>query len=369
MDDFTFIIPVSIDCQDRFENLSDVLLYIMVNTTAKVKIVWSETESNLRSNKMIFYKLRELTKKTTSSFVDYFKEHSSEESFVNLLPFKSKGHLVPTSAFLFILLANSILAREGGFKAGNSCTWREFLSSSPIATTTFQDFILESQSRIEISFVLRPENSPFDRMKYINLALADVDTKFVCNHDVDVLLTRSAIINSVNQLKETTIDFLYPYAHQNNFKSQIRVFRNSEVNNNITLACLTGDFTPLLMQQSHFSWGAAYGQSIFARTESYKSAGGENENFKSWGAEDVERYVRFVKFGYKVGRASSGYIVHIEHQRGPDSGIENPFFKKNEDLWDYLQKLDSQSLLKTYQDYEYVKKRGFNVKAGVSLKV
>lgn len=371
MDDFTFVIPVGIDCPDRFENLGDVLLYVMVNTTAKVKIVWSETESNLKSN-ILFNRLRDIGEKTKSgSLMNYFREHSSPELFVNRIALPEKQSS-PATDFLFTLLANSIVGRQ--FKTGTSYTWEETLTAmggtgNPLATREFQNFLLESLDRVEVNLVLRPDGAPFDRMKYINLALAEVDTKFVCNHDVDVLLTRSAIINSVNQLRETALDFVYPYAHQNTFKSQIRVFRTFEVNHDITLACLTGDFTPLTMRQSHIMWGAAYGQSIFARTESYKSAGGENENFKSWGAEDVERYVRFVKLGYMVGRTSSGYVVHLEHERGPDSGNENPFFKKNEELWAYLQKLDAQSLLKTYQGLEYVKERGFNVKPGRGLKI
>ena len=371
MDDFTFIIPVGIDCADRFCNIADVLLYIMVNTTAKAKIVWSETETNLESN-ILFTRLREVGNRTSSgNIINYFREHSSPESFVNRVAV-SETESFPATDFLFSLLAESIIGRA--FKAGTSGTWWETLeqmgeTGNPLGTTAFQNFIHEALDRIEISLVLRPEDGPFDRMKYINLALAEVDTKFVCNHDVDVLLTRSAIMNSVNQLRETTVDFVYPYAHQNTSKSQIRVFRNAEVNNEVTLACLTGDFTPLMMQQSHIMWSSAYGQSIFARTESYKSAGGENENFKSWGAEDVERYVRFVKLGYMVGRTNSGYVIHLEHERGPDSGKENPFFKKNEELWSYLQGLDSQTLLKTYQGLEYVERRGFDVKPGRGLRV
>ena len=366
MDDFTFIIPVGIDCHDRLENLSDVLLYILINTTAKVKIVWSETESNIKSNSTPLYKIIEATERTPSSFIHYFRKHSSDESFADLAIFKDEMPLDPPVALLFSLLTASMIGRE--FKIGTSGTWWETLNANPVMTSAFQDFMFEALDRVEVSLVFRPNGSPFDRMRYINLALADVDTEFVCNHDADVLLTRSAIINTVNQLKETTADFVYPYAHRNTSKSQIRMFRTPEVNNDITLACLTGDFTPLTMRQSYITWDAAYGQSVFARTESYKSVGGENENFKSWGAEDVERYVRFVKLGYVVGRANSGFVIHLEHERGPDSGKENPLFKKNEELWTYLQKLDPQSLLKTYQDLEYVEKRGFNVKPGRGLR-
>jgi hypothetical protein len=44
-------------------------------------------------------------------------------------------------------------------------------------------------------------------------------------------------------------------------------------------------------------------------------AGTENENFKSWGFEDDERFERFTKLGMNVKRAS-GVLYHIAHRRG-----------------------------------------------------
>ena len=65
---------------------------------------------------------------------------------------------------------------------------------------------------------------------------------------------------------------------------------------------------------------------LINRTSSYKKMYGENENFVSWGPEDVERYVRAVKMGLKVARVPS-YIFHLEHPRGSDSSKENPQFE------------------------------------------
>ena len=360
MDDFTFIIPFGLDCNERFENLSDVLLYIMTNTTAKVKLVWSESEKSLRENKL--YKV--LRDHTPGELVDTFRQDSSNEAFVNLVSSEAAVNNHFATSFLFSMCGNSIVGRD--FRAGTSGTWWDSLDATgsggnPLGTDQFQVFLHECISRIEISAYLREDDDPFDRMKYINLALATVETKFVCNHDSDVLMTRSALMNTVYQLRSTSLDVVYPYAYKDISKSQLRVFRDANSNNLITLACLTGDFTPLVLAGSHIMWTAGYGQSIFARTESYKSAGGENENFRSWGAEDVERYVRFVKLGYAVGRTESGYVVHLEHPRGADSSKENPFFESNEELWSYLQKLSPESLLDVYQNFDYVKERGFYV--------
>ena len=89
--------------------------------------------------------------------------------------------------------------------------------------------------------------------------------------------------------------------------------------------------------------------------------GGENENFISWGAEDAERYARFVKSGVGVARCEGGYVFHLEHPRGADSSHLNPSFHDNEDLWQKLQAMDGPELMQYYTQCEYIKKYGWVV--------
>lgn len=386
-DDFTFIIPVGIDTTDRGRNLSFVLLYLMVQTTAKIKIVYSETEENLRTGAS-YGSLRSMPVTGGNGeelLVKFFKDNSSPDKFVNrfrdILPGEfTDGETQPqfdtVDHIMLGVMARFLIGSDESFAAGKSADWRQTLQkmgvpperSSIVGSRVFQSFFEECRKRIDLSVVLRPAGSPFERMKYINLALADVDTEFVVNHDADVILTRSALLSAVAQLKQTTVDFVYPFEHQSTRKSQMRIFQSPGMTLPTIEACLTGDFTSLVNFGTHIMWGAGYGQSIFARTNSYKSAGGENEHFVSWGAEDVERYVRFVKLGYGVARANSGCVVHFEHPRGNDSSNKNPYFEANENLWLRLQQLDSQQLLQAYHGFEYPKARGFKLDFGTRYK-
>lgn len=63
------------------------------------------------------------------------------------------------------------------------------------------------------------------------------------------------------------------------------------------------------------SWGGA----IFTKKESYAAAGGDNEFFKSWGPEDIERIKRMENLGYKVRRIE-GPLFHLPHSRKENSG-------------------------------------------------
>jgi hypothetical protein len=56
---------------------------------------------------------------------------------------------------------------------------------------------------------------------------------------------------------------------------------------------------------------AEYGHAIFFKTSAYREAGGENENFISWGPEDQERFYRFKRLNYRLSWTSNK-IYHFE---------------------------------------------------------
>ena len=217
--------------------------------------------------------------------------------------------------------------------------------------------------RLDIIIELREESSPFHRTKYLNSMLATVETPFVVNHDADVIVPRHEMLTALGLLRILPeVDFVYPYGHMDDSKSLLRIVREDESTwINFVKCTLLGDFSSVLIDGCTFAYNAAYGQSIFAKTSSYISAGGENEQFVSWGAEDVERYVRFVKLGYGVARVHGGYVFHLEHERGTDSSSKNPNFKNNEDLWKQIQPMTPAELESYYQSSPYVSIRGWTV--------
>ena len=81
----------------------------------------------------------------------------------------------------------------------------------------------------------------------------------------------------------------------------------------------------------------------------------ENENFKAYAPEDKERFFRFNKLGYKVGRIND-YVYHLEHARGENSWFSNPHMQSNMSEWDKIQSMSKNNLLQYYSEQEYLKK-------------
>lgn len=314
-DDLTFMIPYGTDSQNRFENLCDVISWIFLTTTAKMEIYISECRESLDKFKWIdidaFYKIKQ--------------DHSIEDA---------------NRAILEVLYDNICIHRLHKL---------EFKDQVQYANM-FDNFC----SRVNVTLTERKPGEPFHRMKYINEMLQNVTTPFVVNHDADVFLSRNSLLTSLSYLRGTDTDVVYPYDFG---KSQVMIHERSGPGSvNLETAIITGDTSKLIATLGYGTmiWDARYGQSIFYKTSSYRKMYGENENFVSWGPEDVERYVRAIKFGFKIGRVP-GYVFHLEHPRGNNSSSTNPRFLANEKLWEELQDLNPDKLEEYYKNQDYVK--------------
>jgi len=236
-----------------------------------------------------------------------------------------------------------------------------------------------------LTVILRPRKpgEPFHRTLYLNDMLEQVTTRYVANLDADVLIDASTIRLAQTMLSTTldgdgVADFIYPYGHG---QYSLRVWakhqletssapdghREAEEAASAELAyaiieLIAKDNIDLLYYQNSIldvvsvPWSSAFGHIFFAKTEAYLRAYGENENFVSWGAEDIERFTRFSKLGFKVMRFPYP-VVHLEHPRGLDSGKSNPHFQSNEDLWVSLQDKDVDWIKNYYENCEYYKAR------------
>ncbi len=67
---------------------------------------------------------------------------------------------------------------------------------------------------------------------------------------------------------------------------------------------------------------------FLADKTAYESVGMENENFISFGREDVERFVRFKNLGLTVHR-ENGNLYHMQHQRTLNSTMRHQDAKGN----------------------------------------
>ena len=82
----------------------------------------------------------------------------------------------------------------------------------------------------------------------------------------------------------------------------------------------------------------------------------EKENFVAYAPEDVERYHRFNKLGYKVNRISN-VIYHLEHSRTPNSWFTNPHMQNNNAEWEKIKSMERDDLREYITNQDYYKKR------------
>jgi len=317
MNDVTFIIPYATDCVARIENLCSVLSWLITQTTSKVIVTLAESEGNWDR----------LAKRGPGSRTG---GHQGTHCWLS----QGAWERFDQEEVLDTLFENMITYRFFAKELKNIFGWAEW----SLLRKEFAD-------RIELIQVRRSRDEPFHRTKYLNMMLDRVKTTYVVNHDADVILDRTALVTAISYLRYTDVDAVYPYGY-GDFQLQI----HDTAGPACSKACLSGNCTyfSLNLGRGSMIWQAKYGHSIFFRTASYKKMGGENEDFISWGAEDVERYVRMLKLRLQVARIKGSFVYHLEHPRGPDSSVNNPLFQHNEQLWDELQALSPQQIKEYY---------------------
>lgn len=222
------------------------------------------------------------------------------------------------------------------------------------------DFLDNFQNlSIDYKFYQVPSNEPFHRTKYLNEMIFSTTTKVVSNYDSDVFFPVQTYVDVVNSIINREFDFVYPYLlgqgqkqlyYSKWYESKLaqwtpmwKFIQDWDIN------VFDGDSEHVKM------WASAYGHSIFADTNKYKAAFGENEEFISYGPEDQERAYRFQKLGYNVNWYN-GYVYHIEHMRTNDSSIGNPQFNTNCQIFEHIKTLSKDELLDYYKNITYLKK-------------
>lgn len=210
----------------------------------------------------------------------------------------------------------------------------------------------------------------FHRTRLLNEMILETTTEIVVNYDSDVILPVSSYVKSKKMLDSGEYQIVYPYKFGE--KGERKVFLNTKIEdendlNNILKFPLVkkfiSNFDPEVLNESYAyaqnvngtGW-AEYGMVQFFSTQVYKDGYLENENFIAYAPEDVERHHRWNIFGYKIGRVDN-YAYHLEHKRTHNSWFNNPFMKKNNELWDYLKNLSKEELIEYYKNQDYVKEK------------
>ena len=203
-----------------------------------------------------------------------------------------------------------------------------------------------------LTHVFEQSDDPvFYRMKILNEMIDMVDTPVIANYDGDVLFKPETYTKSVEMVKDG-YDIVYPYGFG---EYQKQVFADD----NDVSEFLSNDFDFNILDKKSKMYDAQYGHVQFVSRKSYIEAGMENENFRGSSPEDKERFYRFDKMGYKVGRIDDE-VYHLEHSRGrnswPNSVEGNPYMKENFNVWESIQKMTGEELKEYYSSQEYLKK-------------
>lgn len=190
----------------------------------------------------------------------------------------------------------------------------------------------------------------FYRMQIINEMISLVKTDIIFNYDCDVLLEVDTYEKSAQMIRDG-YDIVYPYGF-GNYQKQVIV--NDEI-----VSEFLNELTFSTLDRNSKIFDAQYGHVQVLSTKSYIEAGMENENFRGSSPEDKERFYRFNKLGYNVGRIDE-YVYHLEHIRGenswPNSIHRNPHMHSNFMLWEDLQKMTTEQLREYYKNQKYLKK-------------
>lgn len=160
----------------------------------------------------------------------------------------------------------------------------------------------------------------FQRTRSVNLAARHVDTPLMAICDCDVLLPTRQYLDGAQLLRDGACAMCLP------FENRVMWIPRDEVprlDGSTGDSVLEGLAYPV-SEDDHIFLGLI----SMLRTETFFTAGQMNENFLSWGYEEMEFYIRLLKLGYGVMR-SSGRAYHLGHGNGGDTGPAHAFFEDN----------------------------------------
>lgn len=217
-----------------------------------------------------------------------------------------------------------------------------------------EDFLEDSIKNIKHIFEYSTEPL-FHRQKVLNEMIIESNTEIVINYDCDVILPVSSYVDSYNAILDNTYDIVYPYGQG---MYQRRVNATDEV---ITdFISNDGDFK--VLDDNSDQHTSDYGWAQFFNRKVYIEGGMENENFRAYAPEDLERFYRFNTLGYNIGRINDT-VYHLEHSRGENSWFNNPHMESNTMEWQKIKGMDKEQLIEYYSSQEYLKKYDVSIQS------
>jgi glycosyltransferase involved in cell wall biosynthesis len=159
----------------------------------------------------------------------------------------------------------------------------------------------------------------FHRTKYLNRLIREATTPIVGVWDTDVIVPHGQIAEAIYAIQTDKAVMAFPY--DGAFYSLSKE-RSERVRGEIS-AGVAPSMLPVMSPPLSITFHSVGGAFLIDK-EKYLQAGGENERFYGWGAEDLERVQRMNVLNLLVYR-SRGCLYHLYHPR-----MENSWYGSEE---------------------------------------
>lgn len=186
---------------------------------------------------------------------------------------------------------------------------RNFKSNiTVLEASAYNNGLLKKILNHKVKYMFFEDKDPvFYRTKYCNILAKACETKFLSIWDTDVLVDKNQIVDSMEKLRNEEADMAYPFDG--------RFYDTSEIIRTLYMQKPQMNILHNNCERMSLIYGDNHkGGAFFANTEKYLLSGMENEFFYGWGAEDFERYERWINMQFKVYR-SFGPMYHFSHPR------------------------------------------------------
>jgi predicted glycosyltransferase involved in capsule biosynthesis len=209
--------------------------------------------------------------------------------------------------------------------------------------------------------IFMENKSVWYKTKGLNIAAKHAESDIICQLDVDCIFNTESIIKTRDfLLANEDYQFAYPYNGyiidlNYNFYRKFEsvkydynfLLKNLPPINQLTLGYINNDISVRCTSDEHKGVGGI----VMFKTDYYKKAGGYNEKFYCWGAEDNEIYERFEKLGYKHYRIHNVESIgfHLPHKNAIRH--DNPFYQHNVNEFNKVKSLDKENLKKYISEW------------------
>lgn len=191
-----------------------------------------------------------------------------------------------------------------------------------IEASYYNNGILKQLLSNTVSYYFIEDKDPiFHRTKHLNTISKQVNTDIIGIWDADIILEGTQIIEAVQQFRNGNCDFAYPY--DGRFMDTSEIIRNHYLLHK-DMNFLKRNISKMNSLYSSVKDGGASGGAFLISTEKYKDSGLENEAFYGWGAEDGERYYRWLILNYRIFR-SKGALFHLSHPRDQNGTMRSDY--------------------------------------------